>query len=88
VQFYFGEAERNGQVRDDLLVYHYDSGWMEEPGPFARGGAGDAQYVQAQNVGGFSLFALGRAGDNNSIYLPVVQRQYTPAIRHRRNGRQ
>ena len=72
VQFYFSEAERNGLVRDNLVVYHYDGGWTEQPGPYVRGGAGDAQYVQAQNVGDFSLFALNKAGGDDVIYLPVV----------------
>jgi len=76
VRFYFGEAERNNQVLDDLLVHHYDGDWTEEPGPYIRGGTGDAQYVQAQNVDGFSLFALGRAGSGSGIvFLPVVLRR-------------
>ena len=76
VRYYFSEAERSNQVLNDLLVYHYDGDWTEEPGPYTRGGAGDAQYVQAQNVDDFSLFAVGRAGGGSGIiYLPVVLRR-------------
>ncbi len=61
MRFYFGEAERNEQTLDNLLVFHYNDDWTEEPGPYTRGGAGDAQYVQVQNVAGLeqeSLFTL------------------------------
>jgi hypothetical protein len=77
VRFYFGEGERNGQPLNDLLVFHYDGDWIEEPGPYTRGGAGDAQYVEAQNVDGFSPFALGRSGPA-TVYLPLVSRRWPP----------
>jgi len=76
VRFYFSEAERNGQSLNDLLVLHYDGAdWIEEPGPYTRGGAGDAQYVEAQNVDEFSPFALGRSGPT-MVYLPLVLRNF------------
>jgi hypothetical protein len=77
VRFYFSEGERNGLDLDDLLVFHYVDGWTEEPGPYTHGGAGDAQYVEVQNVGGFSPFALdGRGG--GLVYLPLVLRRWPP----------
>ena len=82
VRFYFSEAERNGQLLDDLLVFHYDGDWMEEPGPYIRGGAGDAQYVEAQNVDDFSPFVLDSDSppqpDHYSIYLPLLLRRWPP----------
>ena len=77
VRFYFTEAERNGQTLEDLLVFHDSGGWTEEPGPYSRGGTGDAQYVQAQNVDDFSLFALDTAG-GGLVYLPLVAKHYPP----------
>jgi hypothetical protein len=62
---------------EDLLVFHYIDEWTEEPGPYTRGGAGDGQYVEAQNVDDFSLFALDSAG-GGFIYLPLVLRRYPP----------
>jgi len=77
VSFYLSEAERNGQTLNDLLVYHYgEPDWTKEPGPYARGGTGDAQYVQAQNINDFSPFAL--AGTSISIYLPIVMNRWPP----------
>ncbi|MGD9030735.1 MAG: DNRLRE domain-containing protein, partial [Anaerolineae bacterium] len=77
VRFYFSGAERNGMPLEDLLVFHYIDEWTEEPGPYTRGGAGDGQYVEAQNVDDFSLFALDSAG-GGFIYLPLVLRRYPP----------
>jgi len=77
VRFYFAEAERNGQTLEDLLVFHDNGGWTEEPGPYTRGGVGDAQYVQAQDVDDFSLFALDTAG-GGLVYLPLVAKHYPP----------
>jgi len=76
VRFYLSEAERNGQVLDNLMVLHYGGSWTEEPGPYIRGGAGDAQYVQVQNINDFSPFAL--AGPGSSIYLPIVMNRWPP----------
>ncbi len=76
VRFYLSEAERNGQVLDNLMVLHYGGSWTEEPGPYIRGGAGDAQYVQVQNINDFSPFAL--AGPGSSIYLPIVMKRWPP----------
>jgi hypothetical protein len=76
-RFYFREAERNGQTLNDLLVLHYmDGEWVEETGPYTRGGSGDAQYVEVQNVDDFSFFALGRKG--GTVYLPFIARRYPP----------
>jgi hypothetical protein len=73
VRFYFREAERQGLPLAGLSAYHYEGAWAEEPGPYTRGGSGNAQYVEAQNVDGFSLFALdGPAGGQAAIYLPLV----------------
>ena len=78
VRFYFQEAERNGQPLNDLLVLHYADGeWVEEAGPYTRGGIGDAQYVEAQNVDDFSLFALGKSGPI-MVYLPLVVKRWPP----------
>jgi hypothetical protein len=74
VRFYFDEVERNGQVLDDLLVFRQAGDWVEEPGPYTRGGAGDAQYVQAQDVHGFSLFALDWFSGQAVVFLPLVQK--------------
>ncbi|MFO7742596.1 MAG: S8 family serine peptidase [Anaerolineae bacterium] len=76
VRFYFSEDERNGQPLSDLRVFHYDGGWTEEPGPYTCGGAGDAQYVEVQNVDDFSLFALDTVADGSFVYLPVVLRSF------------
>jgi hypothetical protein len=73
VRFYLSEDERNGQALDDLLVFHYDGDWIEEPGPYIRGGTGDAQYVEVQNVDDFSPFALDRSGPAG-VYLPLIMR--------------
>ncbi len=78
VQFYFSEAERNGQVLDDLLALHYDGEWTEEPGPYTRDGAGDAQYVRAENVDDLALFALDWFNGHHAVFVPLVQRQYSP----------
>jgi hypothetical protein len=77
VRFYFSEAERNDQQLDDLLVFHYNADWTEEPGPYTRGGSGDAQYVEAQNVDNFSLFALDTGGPP-AVYLPWVLVRWPP----------
>jgi hypothetical protein len=78
VRFYFSEGERNGMTLGDLLVYRYVADWTAEPGPYTRGGAGDAQYVEAENVDDFSLFALdARVG--HMVYLPVVLRAHDPS---------
>jgi hypothetical protein len=84
VRFYFSEAERNGLTLDDLLVFHYDGDWTEEPGPYTSGGTGDAQYVEAQNIDDFSLFALGKS-EPATVYLPLVIKcwllfPYTPVL--------
>ena len=80
VRFYLSEAERNGQALNDLLVWHYSGSWAEEPGPYTRGGAGDAQYVQVQNVNDFSPFALAAAGGGitSTVYLPIVMNRWPP----------
>jgi C1A family cysteine protease len=82
VRFYFSEAERNGQILDDLLVFHYDGDWIEEPGPYTRSGTGDAQYVEAQNVDDFSPFVLDSGlppqPDHYLIYLPLVLKRWPP----------
>ena len=77
VRFYFSEAERNGQLLHNLMVFGYHGGWEEEPGPSARGGAGDAIYVESQNVARFSLFALGKSGPE-MLYLPLVVKPLPP----------
>ena len=77
VRFYFTEAERNSLLLNDLLVFHYDGVWTQEPGPFTRGGSGDAQYVQAANVDGFSLFALDKQR-SLATYLPMVPKRWPP----------
>jgi hypothetical protein len=74
VRFYFSEAERQGDL-SDLLAFHYSGGqWMEEAGPYARGGSGDAQYVEVQNVDDFSPFAIDAT--RGVLYLPLVLRNY------------
>jgi N-acetylneuraminic acid mutarotase len=80
VRFYFTEAERNGQTLDDLVVFHYAGGWPDEPepGPYTRGSAGDAQYVEAQNVSGFSLFALDVESRGGLVYMPLLIQRYPP----------
>jgi hypothetical protein len=75
VQFYFSEAERDGQVLDDLLVYRYGASWLEEPGLYTHGGAGDAQYVQVQDIQDLALFALDWFSAHNAVFLPMAQRQ-------------
>ncbi len=79
VRFYLSEDERNGLTLADLLVFHYDADWIEEPGPYTSGGTGDAQYVQAQNIDDFSLFALGEEPPSGgTIYLPIMMKRYPP----------
>ncbi len=79
VRFYLTEAERNNQTLGDLLVFHYDGAeWVQEAGPYTSGGAGNAQYVQAQNVSDFSRFALAKTGSAIFIYLPVVMKYWPP----------
>lgn len=82
VRFYFSEVERNGQSLNDLLVFHYEGDWMEEPGPYTCGGAGDAQFVEVQNVDDFSLFVLDSGEpalpDRYVIFLPLVLRRWPP----------
>jgi hypothetical protein len=56
----------NRQTLDKPSVFHYNDDWGEEPGLYTRGGTGDAQYVQVQNVDACSLVAFG--GDN-TIYI-------------------
>jgi hypothetical protein len=77
VRFYLSEVERNGLTLGDLLVFHYDGDWTEEPGPYTSGGTGDAQYVEAQNVDDFSLFALDKSGPA-TVYLPLVTKRWPP----------
>ncbi len=74
VRFYFSESERNQENPAALLVWRYVNGWAEESGPYTCGGTGDKQYVQAQSIHSFSLFALGSANSSNAIYLPLVTR--------------
>jgi len=64
-RFYFTEGERNAMALEDLVVFHDVGDWIAEPGPYTRGGTGDAQYVEAQNVDDFSRFALDRAAGSN-----------------------
>ncbi len=79
VRFYLTEAERNSLTLGDLLAFHYDGDWIEEPGPYSSGGTGDAQYVQVQNVDDFSRFALGTEADTSgTIYLPIILKRYPP----------
>jgi hypothetical protein len=77
VRFYFTEAERNGLALNTLPVFRLaQSSWIEEPGPYARGGAGQAQYVEAQNIHAFTKFALGKGGGR--VYLPLIMNQWPP----------
>ncbi len=73
LRFYFGEAERNDQDLNSLVVLHYGGVWEKEPGPYTRGSIGATHYVQVQNVNDFSLFALGRG--SNLVYLPLILKQ-------------
>lgn len=77
VRFYYSEGERNCLALDSLHVFHYSDGWTEEPGPYTRGGTGEAQYVQVQDVAvseQSSLFALDSldGGGCLPMYLPLV----------------
>jgi subtilisin family serine protease len=77
VRFYFTEAERNSQVLGDLRVFHYGTSWTQEPGTHSSGGSGDSQYVQAQNINDFSLFALAKPVGSGIVHLPMLS-QYIP----------
>ncbi|MCP4541012.1 MAG: DNRLRE domain-containing protein [Chloroflexi bacterium] len=79
VRFYLTEAERNGLTLAELLVFHYDGDWIEEPGPYTSGGTGDEQYIQTQNIDDFSFFALGEEpSSGGTIYLPIIMKRYPP----------
>jgi len=82
VRFYFSEAERNALPLNDLLVFRYDGDWIEEPGPYTRGGVGNTLYVETQNVNAFSIYALDidrpPTPDHYNIYLPLVLKRWPP----------
>jgi hypothetical protein len=80
VRFYFNEVERNGQILENLKLFHYTNNWAEISGPYSHGGSGDAQYLEANGVGNFSLFALDGIGGRGPIYLPLLLKNfpYTP----------
>jgi hypothetical protein len=73
-RFYFAEAERLGLDLSDLIVYHYDSSWNPETGPFTYGGSGDALFVEGDGISSFSPFALDTdsPADSLSLYIPFI----------------
>jgi hypothetical protein len=62
---------------EDLLVFHYVGEWMEEAGPYIRGGTGDGQYVEVENVDDFSRFALDSASQT-VVHLPLLMKRWPP----------
>ena len=59
ITFYYTEAERNGETRPSMLVYHWDGGtWNQETGTTTRGGSGDGQWVKVTDVDAYSPFSL------------------------------
>jgi subtilisin family serine protease len=75
VRFYFTEGERFGYPLNQLLLFHLNGIWSQEPGPITIGGSGDAQYLEAQNIDDFSLFALDRPYNGISqVFLPLSVR--------------
>jgi hypothetical protein len=75
VRFYFTEGERFGYPLNQLLLFHLNGIWSQEPGPNTIGGSGDAQYLEAQNIDDFSLFALDRPYNGISqVFLPLSVR--------------
>jgi hypothetical protein len=82
VRFYFREAERSSLALDKLAAFHYEGHWRLEPGPYSRGGAGEALYVEVRNVDDFSPFALDErpGGGPTTVVLPLVLRRYSPSL--------
>ena len=74
VQFYFTDAERRWYTLGDLVSFRYDGGWIEEPGTYAYGGSGDAEYVLGPSFSSYSLFSLAKSGEVEAIFLPLVYR--------------
>jgi hypothetical protein len=62
VRFYYTEAEQNGQDNATVDIYHWNdstSQWNPEGGAYQRGGSGDGQWAQVEDVDEYSPFALG-----------------------------
>lgn len=80
VKFYFIEAERNDLGLNQLYAYRQAGDWLRESGPYTRGGSGDAQYVSAENLVGFTSFALDLK-KHFDLFLPVAERKrYLPLM--------
>jgi subtilisin family serine protease len=72
IQFYFTEAERRWYSLSDLVAFRYDGGWVEEPGSYASGGSGDAEYVLGPSFSNFSFFSLAKSGEVDAIFFPLI----------------
>lgn len=81
VRFALRDAERDGLPLAELVAYGYDGQWWELPGPFVRGGSGEALFLEATIEDAYSRFTLDLPGRGTRVVdLPIVHKRWTGPV--------